>query len=44
MTVLIDRNGRIAASQSSDGTGAGPLYCTYERSINALLDEAAKAN
>jgi hypothetical protein len=44
MTVLIDRNGRIAAFQSSDGAGAGPLYCTYEYAINALLAEPVNAN
>jgi hypothetical protein len=44
MTVLIDRSGRIAAFQSSDGTGAGPADCTYESAIQALLAEPAKEN
>jgi peroxiredoxin len=39
MTMLIDRNGRIAAFQSSDGTGASPYYCTYYDAIQALLAE-----
>jgi len=39
MTVLIDRSGRIAAFQSSDGTGADPLYCTYEAAVKALVAE-----
>jgi hypothetical protein len=44
ITVLIDRRGRIAAFQSSDGTGAGPYYCTYRGAINALLAEPASVN
>jgi AhpC/TSA family len=39
MTVLIDRRGKIAAFQSSDGTGAGPYNCSYEDAINVLLAE-----
>jgi len=39
ITVLIDRSGRIAAFQSSDGAGADPLYCTYEAAVKALVAE-----
>jgi len=39
LIVLIDRTGKIAAFQSSDGTGAGPYYCTYQSAIKTLLAE-----
>lgn len=44
MTMLIDRSGRIAAFQSSDGTGASPYYCTYYDAIQALLAEPVGDN
>ena len=40
MAVLIDREGRIAVSQPSDGTGIGPYYCSYEGYLKVLLAEA----
>ncbi len=44
IVVLIDRSGKIAALQSSDGTGFAPLSCTYDGAIKALLAEPASVN
>ena len=41
LVVLIDRSGRIAAMQFSDGTGLAPASCTVEKSISALIAEPA---